>query len=136
MANNKVSNPGIYREETTITQFTAPGNSTAINTGFCTIHNFQIKVATIDTNVVVAAEGSLDGTNFFRLNLADELLLAAIGTVQITSFAIGANGIATITANGTYHFQTAECPLKQIRLVFVSESGGTAATINAVYFGQ
>ena len=66
-----------------------------------------VTVASINTNVVVALEGSIDGTNFSKL---------------ITN--------QTITANGTSHFNIANHPVKYVQPVFVSEAGGTAATVS------
>ena len=63
-------------------------------------------VADINTNVIVALDGSIDGTNWSK---------------------VIAN--ATITSNGTTHYNVANHPLKFIRPIFVSESGGTAATV-------
>lgn len=65
-----------------------------------------VTVANINTNVIVALEASIDGTNWSKI---------------ITN--------ATITANGTTHYNVANHPVKFIRPVFVSESGGTAATV-------
>ena len=63
-------------------------------------------VASINTNVVVALNGSIDGTNWSKL-IANQ----------------------TITSNGTTHYNVANHPVKYIQPVFVSESGGTAATV-------
>lgn len=63
-------------------------------------------VAAINTNVIVALEGSIDGTNYSKI-IANQ----------------------TITANGTTHYNIANHPVKFIRPSFVSESGGTAATV-------
>jgi hypothetical protein len=65
-----------------------------------------VTVATIDTNVVVALNGSIDGTNWSKI---------------ITN--------QTITSNGTSHCNVANHPVKFIQPVFVSEAGGTAATV-------
>ena len=65
-----------------------------------------VTVASVNTNVIVALEASIDGTNWSK---------------------IIAN--TTITANGTTHSNVANHPVKFIRPVFVSESGGTAATV-------
>ena len=65
-----------------------------------------VTVASVNTNVIVALEASIDGTNWAK---------------------IIAN--TTITANGTTHSNVANHPVKFIRPVFVSESGGTAATV-------
>ena len=66
----------------------------------------MVTVATINTNVIVALEGSIDGANWSK---------------------VIAN--TTLTANGTTHYNVANHPLRYIRPVFVSESGGTAAEV-------
>jgi hypothetical protein len=70
--------------------------------------NFSLfaTVADINTNVVVALNGSIDGTNWSKI-IANQ----------------------TITANGTFHYNIANHPVKYIQPIFVSESGGTAATV-------
>lgn len=66
---------------------------------------FQVTVADIGTNVVVRFEGSLDGTNYFNLS--------------------STNTDTTITANGTYGYALAGCPVASARLRLVSVSAGT-----------
>ena len=83
-----------------------------------------MKVASINTNVVVNVDGSMDGTNFFTVPLVN---------TAVASLALSAN-LATITANGTYLLQ-ASGKMKYVRLTWVSEAGGTAATLDVVYFG-
>jgi len=63
-------------------------------------------VTNINTNVVVALNGSIDGTNWSKI---------------ITN--------QTITGNGTTHYNIADHPVKYVQPIFVSESGGTAATV-------
>ena len=63
-------------------------------------------VASINTNVIVALNGSIDGTNWSKI-IANQ----------------------TITANGTTHYNIANHPVKYVQPIFVSESGGTAATV-------
>lgn len=65
-----------------------------------------VTVANINTNVIVALEGSIDSTNYSKI-ISNQ----------------------TITANGTTHYNVANHPVKYVRPVFVSESGGTAATV-------
>ena len=65
-----------------------------------------VTVASINTNAIVALDASIDGTNWSK---------------------IIAN--TTITANGTTHYNVANHPVRYIRPIFVSESGGTAATV-------
>ena len=90
---------------------TATGTVDALNVQLGNTFNTRnyilfVTVGTINTNVIVALEGSIDGTNYSK---------------------IIAN--STITADGTFHYNVANHPVKYIRPVFVSESGGTAATV-------
>lgn len=93
-------------------QLTAPSTSTnsrnmdGFNRAFITA-----TVANINTNVVLRIEGSNDNSNWVNLNASD--------------------ADTTITANGTYGFQYVGCP-QHIRTTFVSESGGTSATVNVI----
>tara|TARA_R110000868_G_scaffold52100_2_gene164844 strand:+ start:4116 stop:4460 length:345 start_codon:yes stop_codon:yes gene_type:complete len=68
--------------------------------------SFFVTVGSINTNVIVALNGSIDGTNWSKLI-----------------------GNTTLTANGTTHYNSANHPVKYIQPIFVSESGGTAATV-------
>lgn len=110
---NEVAPALTQRQQDSFTQLTAPGSTAAVNME--TFHNLfvQIVVAAIDTNVVVRLEGSLDNSNWFNLNDA--------GTDT------------TITANGTYQMHKDNFACKYFRFTFVSESGGTNATINVDY---
>ena len=63
-------------------------------------------VATINTNVKVSLEGSIDGTNYAEI--IEE---------------------KTITANGTYAYSVANTPVRWVRPRFISETGGTEATV-------
>jgi len=79
----------------------------AVNNTFCTKdYTLIATVATINTNIKVSLEGSVDGTNY-----------AEIISEQ------------TITANGTYAYNVANTPVRWIRPRLVSETGGTAATV-------
>ena len=89
----------------------APGDGTslqvALNNFFSTkSYTFMVTVTEIDTNVVVRLDGSIDGTNY-----------APIISAQ------------TITSNGTTIYSVADRPVKFVKAVFVSEAGGTAATV-------
>ena len=100
----------------TFTQLTAPGSTTGFATPGCTQHTVAVTVATINTNVVVRIEGSVDNTAWGNLD---------------------SGGLdTTITANGTYLFTCPNTLLAYLRVTFVSETGGTAATIDAKYLGQ
>jgi hypothetical protein len=69
-------------------------------------YTFFVTVASINTNVIVAMNGSIDGTNWSKV-IANQ----------------------TITANGTTHYNIANHPVQYVQPIFVSESGGTAATV-------
>ena len=102
----------------TSTGLTAPGSGLAYTVDFPNRsaplnYSMFVTVATINTNVVVRLDGSLDGTNF-----------APVITGQ------------TITGNGTYFYSLQNTPLKNIQPVFVSESGGTAAVVTFALAAQ
>lgn len=92
-------------------QLTAPGSTSAFSLVGYNKATVSVVVASINTNVVLRVEGSMNGTNWFNLNAS--------------------NVDTTITANGTYGFNASSVVADSIRLTFVSESGGTAATIDA-----
>ena len=72
---------------------------------------FAITVAGIVTNVVIRLQGSLDKTNWFHLDAT------SVDT--------------TITADGTYSLiYDGVGDISYIRMYFVSESGGTASTLD------
>ena len=97
-------------------QLTAAGVTAAIGCGDFSEHVLQYTVAAINTNVVLRAEGSLDGTNFFNLSKSD--------------------ADTTVTANGTDAFVYIGKGINYIRLRLVSESGGTDATVDSQYQGR
>lgn len=96
-------------------QLTAPGATDHIKVERVKVHTIQFKLANKNTSVTVRGEGSLDGTNWFNLD--------------------STNSDTTVSANGTYAF-TFEGSITYIRFNFVSESGGTAATLDCDYFGR
>ncbi len=96
--------------EITFTQLTAAGSTTAVNIQEKNSYTFQVVVAAINTSVTVRVEGSLDNTSWF--NMADD----ATDT--------------TYAANGTYQLSKSGVKVKYVRFTFVSEVGGTAATID------
>ena len=67
---------------------------------------FYVTVVSVNTNVVVRLDGSIDGTNYAQL-ITDQ----------------------TITGNGTQYYGLANTPVKYVKPVFVSESGGTTAVV-------
>ena len=98
----------IFSAESTLS---APAAGTAlqvaVNNLFSTKdYTLIVTVASVNTNVVVRLEGSVDGTNYAPI-IANQ----------------------TITANGTTAYSVSGRPVKWIRTNFVSETGGTAATV-------
>ena len=96
----------------TDTTLTAPGDGTVIqvasNNIFATkSYTLTVTIADIDTNVVVRLDGSIDGTNYAPIIAAQ-----------------------TITSNGTSVYSVSDRPVKFVKAVFVSESGGdNSATV-------
>jgi len=125
----KALDSGFFFKTKTFTQLTAPGLTSAVDVEGISEHGIAIKVAAVDTNVIVETLGSFDGTNFFAIPLG--VPVAAVAATGLTAAA----GRATITVNGTYvlHYSL---PLKNIKCSFVSEAGGTSATVDFVYRGK
>ena len=96
----------------TDTTLSAPGDGTVLqvasNNFFATkSYTLTVTVADIDTNVVVRLDGSIEGTNYPPIIKAK-----------------------TITYNGTSVYSVADRPVKFVKAVFVSESGGdNSATV-------
>ena len=99
------------------TQLTTPNVTTKLLVDSNQDHSILVKVAGITTNVIVRLEGSVDGDNWANMNASDP----AVDT--------------TITTDGNYWLTRSNHPTKYIRFRFVSESGGTNATIDAWYGG-
>lgn len=96
---------------TTYDTLTAPGSgqSTSVQIGESITTKTYSLFTTVASNVsgvVVALNGSIDGTNWSKI-IADQ----------------------TITGNTTIHHTVADVPVKYVQPVFVSESGGTSATV-------
>jgi len=90
---------------------TAPANGSAVQVAendlfSTTSYSLLTTVANINTNVVVRLEGSIDGTDYATI-------------INNTTY----------TGNGTFSLNVTGIPMKFVRPVFVSESGGTAATV-------
>jgi len=93
---------------------TAPGSTAAYTaTVKGTAHVMSVTVATINTSVVVRFEGSVDNTNWYNMAAADTTI-SANTTVAITSSTLA----------------------PYVRGTFVSEAGGTDATVEFNYYGQ
>jgi len=72
---------------------------------------FAVTIATIDTNVVVRIQGSLDNSNWFNVDEDEQDV--------------------TYTANGTYALRyQGKGEVRYLRLYVVSESGGTLVTVD------
>lgn len=110
-ATSKTQRVAIAQTQTTLAQLAAVGSSAAVSMAGYKRAFITLLVASINTNVVVRIEGSNDGTNWTNLSAN--------------------NTDTTITTNGCYGFNFEGCPAS-IRVTFVSESGGTAATIDAI----
>lgn len=101
----------VAQAQFTETQLTAPSSTTSRSMAGYNQAFIQVDVASINTNVVIRVEGSNNGTTWSNLSAL--------------------NTDTTITANGTYSFTFNGCPAN-IRTTFVSESGGTAATVDVI----
>lgn len=101
-------------QEYTFTTLTAPGNSLPVGGNGNSLHTFFVTIANINTSVTIKFEGSVDKTNWANLDDEEALL--------------------TYTTNGTRKVWFTGLT-KYVRVVFVSEVGGTAATIAVKYIG-
>jgi hypothetical protein len=122
---NVSSIPTMTQKVTGITQLTATGNTSSINVEDYALYGYTFTVASINTNVIVGLVGSVDGTNFAELPLEN----TAVTGASIT------NNRVTITANGTYIIYS-KAPISEVQFDFISESGGTTATIDADFFAR
>ena len=110
---------------TGITQLTAAGQTAGQDVSLCTYYGYTVTVASINTNVIVGLQGTIDGSNWSELTLKN---------TAVTGLSISSNR-CTITANGTYLIWS-EAPVSLVRFNFISESGGTAATLDCDFFGK
>lgn len=105
-----------YRDEgkaLTLAQLTAAGASDTIHFVGCDNVVFAYTIASINTNVVVRVDGSLDNTNWFNLDMDEDTI--------------------TQIANGTYSFQY-QGRVPWLRFYFVSEAGGTDVTVDVLVY--
>ena len=98
--------PGL---EVAPTALSAAGSTAALNVQGRVKLNWQYTVSSLDTTVVVRAEGSHDGTNWYNLD-ADR-------------------NNTTESSDGTYCLYCADAACKYTRFTFVSETGGTAVVV-------
>jgi hypothetical protein len=96
------------------TQLTAPGATGDLEVKSLKYHSLAYTITAIDTSVVLRAEGSLDGTNWFNLSADDS---------DTTELSNKTNAFIFV-GNLSY-----------IRGRFVSETGGTAAKVDFRYSG-
>jgi len=94
---------GFYQTYDTLTA-PAAGGSIDVHVYAPSTYSLVTTVASIATNVVVELQGSIDNTNWTTI------------------------ATATITTNGTSH-QTGTGAFKYVRPNFISETGGTDATV-------
>lgn len=107
-------------KQTSITQLTAAGQTVATNVSSFKNVGYSFTVASINTNVVVGMQGTIDDSNWFEMSL---------DSTAVTGASYLANRV-TITANGTYYIYARNVNVSQVRFNFISELGGTAATID------
>lgn len=115
----------IQSKNTGITQLTAPGDTAEELVNSYSIYGYTFTVASIDTNVIVNLEGSIDQSNYAELPLSN---------TAVTGASITSNRM-TVTANGTYTIYST-APMVDVRFNWVSETGGTAATIDCDFFAR
>lgn len=114
----------IKKEDTDLTQLTAPGEVGEEFVRLYSAYGYFVKVANINTNVVVRIETTGD--------TADGWGIATLKNTDIPNCAI-TNNQMTITANGIYPIWTID-PAVKAKLVWVSESGGTDAVLDQSLF--
>lgn len=113
----------IQADNTGITQLTAPGDTSEELVNNAGVYGYTFTVASVDTNVIVNLEGSIDQSNYAELSIEN---------TAMTGASISVNRM-TITVNGTYEIWT-KAPMKDVRFNIISESGGTAVTIDVDFF--
>jgi hypothetical protein len=101
-------------------QLAAPGETDPIEVRPFNRASCQIVLANANTSVTVRLNGSHDGTLYFPLPLED----VAVAGLTIS----GAQ--ATITADGPYYLVTPPIATRYVDFEFVSEAGGTDATLD------
>jgi hypothetical protein len=94
----------------TFAQLTAPGSTVVTNVVPYKNFSWVVKVGSINTNVIVQVDGSHNNTDFYNL--------AGIGLTT------------TIIANGVYEIAIMNAATAYTRLTFISEDGGTDATLD------
>ena len=112
---NDVAPALLQTQVITFTQLTAAGSTAVVNTEDYHNHTFSITLAAVDTSVDIRIEGSLDNSNWFNMD----------DTGNDTQY----------TTNGTYLIHKPNFKTKYVRFTFVSEVGGTAATLDVTYMG-
>jgi hypothetical protein len=98
-------------EVTNLDGATEIGKGTTIDVSNYNILTIHIKVVSINTNVVVNVQSSLNGSDWVTINSS------------------------TITSNGMTEVQLSNVKYKYLRTTFESESGGTEAVVTTTIFG-
>lgn len=96
-------------------QLTAPGNTAGVEVSTVHNHTFSVDVANINTSVDIRFEGRIGDGTFENIDESDADI--------------------TISANGTRIYYLSNFEIDELRCVFVSESGGTTATLDFKYKG-
>ena len=119
----------ITQKQTGITQLTETGDTTEINVEDYSIYGYSMTVANVggagSTNVIVELQGSIDETNYATLPLDN----TAVSNASIS------NNQMTITTSGTYMIYSS-APVVDVRLNWVTETGGSTATIDPDFFAR
>jgi hypothetical protein len=102
---------GLAQDKSIWAQLTAPAATPSFPMVGYKRATIQYVVAAINTTVVLRAEGTLDGINWFNLSPT--------------------NTDTVVNTNGVNAFNV-EAAIDAIRLNFVSETGGTTATVDAI----
>jgi len=105
------SNPAV----TSGPSLATPGDtSTAFDSSLNSNHTITFNITNIDTDVTLRVEGSSDGSSFRN---------------------IAADGQDVVyTTNGVYSLSRSNYPVQNLRLIMVSENGGTNVTISNIKY--
>lgn len=98
------------------------GVTNTLSVGDTLNHTVQLNVTSFTSNIVVEAEGSLDGANFFVMT-PDNTASA--------NFAVS-NGQVTLSGTDNFYLNYKNTPLNAIRLNFVSGTGTIVSTYKGI----
>ena len=106
-------------QEHTFAQMTAPGTSVPIAGNGNSMHMFAVVATDINTSVSFSIEGTLDGTNWFVVDDSSDF-------DPTSAYLITVAGTYKVWCTGLF---------KYLRINFISEDGGTSATLDVTYLG-